>query len=196
MRNILVIALCAIAGLTAQAEVISLTLGIDVNSPYGISEPWVTIREGLLRLDYVESVANLPDRKSGTGEMRTKNGRVPDVDTLAKALRELGAGATLRGVEVTINAHIIKEGDHFLLKVSKTGETLRLAPLTKRIQRNALEITESERNAFARLVSHSEGGEVRITGPLRAHPDAGALQTLEVRIFELPGRSQNQTNHN
>ena len=193
MRNILAIA-CAMAGFATQAEVTSITLGLDVNSPYGISEPWVTIRDGLLRLDYIESVASAPDRKGATGELRTKNGRVPDVDALSTAIRELGAGATLRGVEATIVGDVVKEGSDLMLKVAITGETLRLAPLTKPVQRGA-GVSETERNAFVELTSRSgrDALKVRITGPLRARTSPGAPQSLEVRIFDLPGRTQNQT---
>jgi len=193
MRNILAIA-CAMAGFSTQAEVTSITLGLDVNSPYGISEPWVTIRDGLLRLDYIESVASAPDRKGATGELRTKNGRVPDVDALSTAIRELGAGATLRGVEATIVGDVAKQGGDLVLKVTTTGESLRLAPLTKPVQRGA-DVSETERNAFVELTSRSgrDALKVRITGPLRARTAPGAPQTLEVRIFDSPGRTQNQT---
>jgi hypothetical protein len=193
MRNILAI-VCAIAGFAAQAEVISITLGLDVNSPYGISEPWIAIREGLLRLDYVESVANAPDRKSATGELRTKNARVPDVDALSTAIRELGTGATLRGAEATIVGDVVKQGSDLVLKVTTTGESLRLAPLTKAVQRGA-DVSETERNAFVELTSRPgrDALKVRITGPLRARTAPGAPQTLEVRIFDSPGRTQNQT---
>ncbi len=182
------------AGFAAQGEVSSVTFGLDVNSPYGISEPWITIREGLLRLDYVESVANSPDRKSATGELRTKNGRVPDVELLGTAIRELGAGAKLRGVEATIAGDVVKQGGHLVLKVATTGESLHLAPLTIPVQRGA-SVSETERNAFAELTSRSSGDalKVRITGPLRARTTPGALQTLEVRVFDFPGRTQNQT---
>jgi len=193
MRNFLA-TVCAIAGFAAQAEVTSITLGLDVNSPYGISEPWITIREGLLRLDYVDSVASLPDRKSATGELRTKNGRVPDVDALSTAIRELGAGATLRGVEATVVGDVVNQRGDLLLKVATTGETLRLAPLTTPVQRGA-NLAETERNAFVELTSRSnrDALKVRITGPLRARASQGAPQTLEVRIFDFPGRNQNQT---
>jgi hypothetical protein len=193
MRNILAI-VCAIAGFAAQAEVISITLGLDVNSPYGISEPWITIREGLLRLDYVESVANVPDRKSATGGLRTKNNHVPDVDSLSTAIRELGAGATLRAVEATVVGDVVKQGGDVLLKIATTGETLGLAPLTKPVHRGA-DVRETERNAFVELTARSgrDALKVRITGPLRARTTPGAPQTLEVRIFDFPGRNQNQT---
>ena len=185
MKSLLT-AVCLVAGFAGQAEVISLTIGIDVNSPYGLSEPWVTIRDGLLRLDYVESVGNLPDRKTATGELRTKHGRVPDVAALAIAVRELGAGATLRGIEATVHGHLKKQGSDLLLKVSTTGETLRLAPLTKAIQRGA-DTPQAEREAFAKLSAqlNREPVEVRIIGPLRARAAPGAPQTLEVRTVDL-----------
>src|SRR5688572_1392952 len=191
MKKCLVLAFCMLASASAPAEVLSLTLGVDVNSPYGISEPWATIRAGLLRLEYIESVAELPDRKTATGEMRTKNGRVPDVEVLAKALRELGAGAKLRGVEATIDGKISKRGDELLVHVSKTGETLRLARFTKPVQRNS-DPKESETNAFVAVSSalSREVLEARITGPLRAPAAAGELQSLEVRKFDFPGRTQ------
>ena len=193
MRNILAM-VCAIAGFAAQAEVTSILLGLDVNSPYGISEPWVTIREGLLRLDYIDSVASLPDRKSATGELRTKNGRVPDVDALGTAVRELGAGATLRGVEATVVGDVVKQGDYFVLKVATTDEILRLAPFTTPVQRG-VSASETERNAFVELTSRSNRAplKLRITGPLRTRTAPGAPQTLEVRTFDFPGRNQNQT---
>ena len=193
IRNILAI-VSALAGFAARAEVTSITLGLDVNSPYGISEPWITIREGLLRLDYVESVASAPDRKGATGELRTKNGRVPDIDALSTAIRELGAGAALRGMEATVVGDVAKHGSDLVLKVTTTGETLRLAPLTKPVQRGA-DVNETERNAFAELASRSSGStlKVRITGPLRARGAPGEPQTLEVRLFDFPGRTQNQT---
>jgi hypothetical protein len=197
MKKLWAFAFCFLASVSASAEVLSLTLGIDVNSPYGISEPWATIRSGLLRLDYVKSVADLPDRKTATGEMRTKNGRVPDVEALGKELRDLGAGAKLRGVEATIDGKVSKRGDEVLLHVSKTGETLRLSPFTKPVQRG-IDAKESETSAFAGVSSALSRNvlEARITGPLRAPTAPGGLQTIEVRRFDFPGRAQNQTNQN
>src|SRR2546430_502954 len=95
---------------SARAQVHSLTLGINVNSPFGIGETWVTIREGLQRLDFVESVSAQPDKDASTGELRPKGGQLPDLDALAKALRDTGAGASLRGVEGTIEGELTKTG--------------------------------------------------------------------------------------
>src|SRR5262245_53210719 len=118
------------ATLAAQAQVQSLTLAIQVNSPYGIGEPWATIRDGLQRLEFVESISQQPDHKASTGEMRTRQGRLPDLDTLAQALRDTGAGASLLGVEASIDGELAAEGDHFILRLPGSTTVLRLAPLT------------------------------------------------------------------
>lgn len=195
MQRVCAFIFCVLVSASAPAEVLSLTLGLDVNSPYGISEPWATIRAGLLRLDYVDSVAELPDRKAATGEVRTKKGCVPDVAALAKSVSDLGAGAALRGVEAIVRGSVFRDGDQLVLKVSNTGESLRLAPLTKPVQRG-LQPDDSERSAFGALASRldREASEVRITGPLRARVAPGGLQTIEVRKFDFPGRNLNQTN--
>src|SRR6185503_10738904 len=61
-------ALFCCAALATHAQVQSLTLAIQVNSPYGIGEPWATIRDGLQRLEFVESMSQQPDHKASTGE--------------------------------------------------------------------------------------------------------------------------------
>lgn len=196
-KLLLVVMLGLAGGTTAFAEVLSVTLGIDVNSPYGISEPWVTIRNGLLRLDYVESVGALADRKTATGELRTKGGRLPQVEALALALRETGAGATLRGIEVTVRGQVVRRGEQFFFESSQTGEEVALASITQRVQLNTPPLSEQEKNAFADLTAHWKGAplEARITGPLRSQVAVAtnSPQRLEVRVFDLTGSAQNQT---
>jgi hypothetical protein len=201
VRCFLALALWILTPKANQAEVLSLTIGVDVNSPYGISEPWAIIREGLQRLDFVDSISALPDRKTATGELRTRHGRVPDVNALALALKEIGAGATLRGVEATAHGRIFKEHEHVYLKLSKTGDLLRLAPATTQVRRNTASAgsawIDAERDAFTKLMAHLKGEplEVRITGSLRAGDKAGSVnhQILEVRLFDLQGSAQKRT---
>jgi hypothetical protein len=182
---------------SAAAEVRSLTLGIDVNSPYGIGEPWAMIREGLLRLNDIESVSAQPDRKTATGEVRTKDGRVPDMDALAKSLREIGAGASLRGVEATVDGRLEKQGGQFLLRVSNTDQVLALEPVTQRIQlqpRKKLPepLTEAEQNAFQDLSAKWQGTpvDVRITGPITKR---GGKTVLAVRRFDYQANTARET---
>jgi hypothetical protein len=181
--------------MSAGAEVRSVTIGIDVNSPYGISEPWVIIREGLLRLDSIEFVAEQPDRKTATGELRTKEGRVPDIDALATSLRAIGAGASLRGVEATIDGRLDKQGDGFVLRVSKTDQVLGLESITQRVHlkgKAAEALTESEKDAFRSLTSTWRGQprDVRITGPLIKRTGHTALA---VRQFDFQGVTERET---
>jgi hypothetical protein len=200
--RILLVCCLLFAAAFGRAEVLSVTIGVDVNSPYGISEPWVIIREGLLRLDYIESVSSQPDRKSATGELRTKGGRVPDVEALAKGIREIGAGASLRGVEPTIDGDLEKQGGGFVLRVSKTGEVLPLAPVTNRVHLNGRKqpepLVDAETNAFTNLTAKWSGQpvSVHITGPL-AKPTgdsaAAGLQTLQVRVFDFQGGTAKET---
>ena len=183
--------LACLAATNALSQVHSLTLGIDVNSPYGIGEPWATIRGGLQRLDFVESVGAQPDRQTKTGELRTKGGLLPDLDVLAKAVRDTGAGATLRGVEGAIDGDFEKEGDDFVLRISGTKAVLRLKPLTQLVQRGQ-QPTDREKAAFQMLTAKWKGEPLRarVVGPLirsvegkdttRDRPVA-----LEVRKFEL-----------
>jgi hypothetical protein len=181
----------------ADAQVKSVTLGIDVNSPYGLGEPWVIIREGLLRLDYVESVSAQPDRKTGTGELRTKEGRVPDVDGLAKAVREIGAGASLRGLEIAVDGRLEKQADQFILRAGKTEEALVLEAITQRIQlqprkKSPEPLTEAEQNAFQTLTAKWQGKplDVRIIGPINKR---SGRTVLAVRSFDFQADTARET---
>jgi hypothetical protein len=186
---------CVCLAGSAVAQVRSITVGIDVNSPYGISEPWVMIREGLLRLENIEFVSAQPDRKTGTGEIRTKDGRVPDVDALAKAIRELGAGASLRGAEVIVDGILDKRGDQFVLRVAGTDQVLALEPATQRVELRT-SVSDADTKAFAELIkaSGSKPIAVRITGPLLKRSRAGQpAQAVQVRQFQFQGGNQGES---
>ena len=166
--------------LSALSQVRSLTLGIDVNSPYGLSEPWFTIRNALLRCEHFQSVAERPDRKAATAEVATKNGELPDIAKVQKVISESGAGATLRGLEATVEGELLQADGKWVLRIP--GKELSLKPLTVMVQheRNRPSLPKDEElNAYERLVAHRPK-RVRVTGPLRS---TGGL-SLEVRIFE------------
>src|SRR5687768_4714306 len=118
-----------------------------------------------------------------------RDGRVPDVSALARYLRECGAGATLRGVEATVDGWLAEENGALLLRVTGTGQTLRLAPLRRKVQWDVERsreqvIPERERTAFDRLRRQVPAlcPPVRVTGPL-VEGAAGQPHTLEVREF-------------
>ena len=163
-------------------QVISLTLGFDVNSPYGLSEPWYTIRNALLRSDDLEAVAERPDVKMATADAATKGGALPDLDKLQKTVTESGAGATLRGVEAIVEGELISQKGKLLLRVC--GKELALRPLTELVQQDRKKprpATAEELNAYERLLGKAdESRRWRVTGPLRWKSGLA----LEVRAFE------------
>jgi hypothetical protein len=182
--------LCLVAmPCAAFSQVHSLTLGFDVNSPYGLSEPWYTIRNGLLRSDDLQTVAERPDVKTATAEATTKGGQLPDLRKLQKAVIESGAGASLRGVEATIEGELVSAGDKWMLRV--TGKEISLQPLTELVQQERKRprpATAEELGAFERLArSPNQGKRWRVTGPLRSQ----SALIMEVRIFEKPKRQNN-----
>jgi hypothetical protein len=145
----------------------------------------------LQRLDFVESVGAQPDRQTKTGELRPRGGLLPDLDVLAKAVRDTGAGATLRGVEGAIDGDVEKEGGEFVLRISGTRTVLRLKPLTQLVQHRQ-QPTDGEKAAFETLAAKWKGQRlpVRVVGPLVKDDegkDAAEARTLalEVRKFEL-----------
>ena len=113
-------------------------------------------------------------------------------------MRSVGAPFSLRGVEAEVLGSLSGSKDAPILTISRTGERLHLAPLTRMVQwdaeeRRAARARRSERRAFARLMARWDGSpaEIRIIGPLRGER-AGALPRLEVRRYRaaLPRRAR------
>ena len=145
------------------------------------------VREGLARLEGVESISERCNRQAGTGELRLKNGRLVDPQSLAKQIADVGVGARLRGLEATIDGVLEKKGGKAVLRVAKSNEILELAPLTTKVQIDAVKSkkpeppAKQEKEAYKKLRARAkdEPQAVRITGPLRAG------NKIEVRTFEL-----------
>jgi len=147
----------------------------------------VPVREGLARLEGVESISERCNRQAGTGELRLKNGRLVDPQSLAKQIADIGVGARLRGLEATIDGALEKKDGKAVLRVAKSNEILELAPLTTKVQIDAVKSKKpepagkDERQAYKKLRARAKDQPqaVRITGPLRAG------NKIEVRTFEL-----------
>jgi hypothetical protein len=150
----------------------------------------VPVREGLARLEGVESIGPRPNLKEGTCELRMKNGRLLDPQVFSKFIYDIRVGARLRGLEATVKGSLQKQGDHFVLRIAGSDDVLRLAPLERKIQQDTakktpLPPTRSESNAARNLLAQWKGKplSVQITGPLVRIEGKGL--TLEVRQFEL-----------
>ena len=150
------------------------------------------VREGLARLEGVESVSERCNRHAGTGELRLRNGRLVDPETLAQQIADIRVGARLRGLEATIDGHIEKQRGKPVFRVSKSNEILQLSPLTTKVQIDAVKTkrvqppTLEEKRAYKALLAKlkAEPSPARITGPLR-HTSSAKPLILEVRAFEL-----------
>ena len=151
------------------------------------------VREGLARLEGVDSISEKCDRRAGTGELRLRDGRLVNPNTLAEQIRDIRVGARLRGLEATVDGVLEEIQGKAHLRVGGTKELLTLAALTEKVQidainKKALTPTREERSAFETLMAKrkSNSRRVRITGPLRKLEKSERL-ILEVREFaDLP----------
>ena len=116
---------------------------------------------------------------------------LPDVSAIDRQLGELRLGATLRGVEATVEGVLSREGDSLILRISGTDSAIRLAPLTAKVQWNLDKkrghpLTRAEKTAFTRLRNQRVGERVEVVGPLdmRAGADASSLQVRSYRILK------------
>lgn len=152
------------------------------------------VREGLARLEGVESISERCDRRSGTGELRMRDGRLVDPKVLAEQILNIGVGARLRGLEARVSGNLKKrEGELFLDLGGKTNQLLRLRPLTRKIQivdgdqKKLATPTEAEVAAYSKLLA-SKHTSVRVSGTVTNDEKGQVL--LEVREFSVqPVRS-------
>ena len=179
------------AATPARAQIRSYTVGLDVNCPYGLTECWALMREGLEAIDTVAAVSPRPDAVRGTFEMRAKDPGLVNPQLLATNIFLMGVGARLRGLELTADGTLEKRDSQFLLRIDGVKVPLPLAALREKIQMNnpkkrREDISETERTAYQTLVAQATNApaRVRITGPL-AKPAAAAEPVLEVRTFEF-----------
>ena len=148
------------------------------------------IREGLARLEGVESISPRPDVKAGTCELRLKGGRLFTPGFFSQTVYDIRVGARLRGIEATVSGVLEKQGRQWFLRIGGQDELVRLAPLKVKVQldvsrKKPQATTKAEAKAFRKLVSAGTKtpGPVQITGPLREIKDEGLV--LEVRHFDL-----------
>jgi hypothetical protein len=129
--------------------------------------------------------------KTETAQLRTKGGRLPDRGAIVRAITDAGVGGRLRGIEATIDGWVVKEGTSLHLRFANESATLRLTPLTSKVQWDVKQKrhespTKEEARAHSQLEQHWKGQpfKVRIVGPLWM--EKGARQpVLEVRQFVI-----------
>lgn len=190
MKSSIFIYCFAIAVQNMFGQVREVTLGVDINCRSGLSECYVMVGKGLIRLDGVVKVAERPSNALRTCVIETRDGQLLEPDAVAQQLRSLQIGARLRALEATVDGSAQLSGKDLLLQVpGVSGRTVRLQALTGKVQwdekRDAPEIiTQTEKRAYATLIERvrSSSVPVRVTGPIRESKEG---LVLEVRDFEL-----------
>lgn len=189
-RTLVPLSLGLLSALTARAENVFI-VGIDSRCLYGLVACWPEVREPLTKVPGFKSVSQRVDPTAWTCEVRTRDGRAPDFAKIEQTLRAgIGEQFSLRGIEAKVSGTMRKSGNDFIVRLSGSGQVLKLAGLTRKVQwdphlKADHAITDAERGAFDALRGRWRGKArtVQLTGPLRAAQPGEAYPTLEVRTF-------------
>ena len=165
------------------------TLGIDVNGPYGLGEPWLALRAALQGLRGVEAVAEHPDLRSTTMRLRLRHSLLPDLHDFAEAVSSAAVGASLRGVEITFDGSLLETDRQLALQAKGAAAVVPLAPMTGRVGCDPANPgdpypTLAETKAFDALRAEWKSGPrlVRIIGRCVQRPNTRAW-LVEVRRY-------------
>jgi hypothetical protein len=121
--------------------------------------------------------------------LTTREERLPNLEMLSRAIRAVGDPFRVRGVEATVDGHLVDEGGRLALRLSSSRDLLRLAPLGHKVQwdrrlNREQATTRQERSAYARLARGRRflRRRLRVVGPLVA-TKGGKATVLQVRQF-------------
>jgi hypothetical protein len=114
---------------------------------------------------------------------------LPDPVLVSRHLESERIGATLRGLEITADGTLERASGELVLRLSGTGETVRLRPVRKSVfwnvaRKRARKLSDEERSACSRLQSEwrDRAVPVRVVGPLTWDAEKSE-RVLEVRSF-------------
>ena len=148
------------------------------------------LREGLARLEGVESISERPNVQHATCELRTTNGMLLDPLVLSNHIFNIRIGARLRGLEAIVDGSVEWQKDKLLLRVEGTNAVLQLSALERRVElqpgkKIPLAPARRELSAFEQLCkSVKSAASVRIIGPLFKTTGDTPL-VLQVREFQI-----------
>lgn len=174
---------------SADAQVISVVVGVTPTCPYGIAACWAGAYEGLGRMQGVTSVATNPDTYNCVGQVHVKDGGLPDIGKWAEEFKAVvGEVYIFRGVEATMEGSVEQKEGQLVLRVPGIAQPVTLAKLDHKLQWNfkkgaARQPEPDEREAYQQLTGLVKTGtaiKARVTGPLRV---SGNEMVLEVREF-------------
>ncbi len=112
--------------------------------------------------------------KTWTCRLVTAGGGLPDMDSLTRAVREVGHQFWVRGAELIVDGVMVNQGGRPAVRIDGGGEIVVLASLSRKIQWDTENNTEEavepeERTTYERLAARWRGDpcRVRVVGPLR-----------------------------
>jgi hypothetical protein len=82
----------------------------------------------------VQTVSDRLSAAAWTAEIVMRDGRLPDLQRFARAVRSVGEPFTLRGIEITIEGTLVEEAGRVTLRIPGTGQVIELAPLQHKVQ--------------------------------------------------------------
>lgn len=175
---------------TAQAQVASrITVGVTPTCPYGILACAGAAHEALGTLEGVESVTTVPDSYNCTFEVEMKTAGLPHSDRWKDQFKAVvGEVFVFRGVEITVDGKLSRQGDQLVLHVPGLETPIRVTTLEHKLQWNfrkqAFRQPEpAESTACQQLTAEASKNDamfVQIVGPFRFEKD---IPVIEVREY-------------
>lgn len=179
----------------ALAQVQSFAIGLTPSCPYP-QGCWSAAPEALGRMNLGKISAH-PDYYNWMVTIYPKDAKLPDVEQLRSQFKKFAHEAVgFRGVEVTMGATVVADGNGLALVYPGQERKLRAAPLQHKLhwnlgKHNYRQPEPDEANAFESLkaAQRSSGAEplrVIVTGPLVPDADADKLEIREFTVLNQP----------
>ncbi len=133
---IILVSLGLFASSAMQAGVVEVFVGITPTCPDGgMDTCFRPTIPALRQLDGVSTVADTPDSYNCTAQVWIDHSRLPDVKKWQEHFRSLvGDRIAFRGIEVTVEGALAKEGETLVLKSEGLQQPLPLATLQHKLQ--------------------------------------------------------------
>ncbi|OAI57715.1 hypothetical protein AYO47_01605 [Planctomyces sp. SCGC AG-212-M04] len=168
-----------------------IVVGVTPTCPYGILACSGAAHEALGKMEGVEAVTSVPDSYNCTFELQRNQPGLPPNEKWKEQFRAVGGDVfVFRGVEITVDGQLRRQGDDWILQVPGEPVPLRVALLEHKLQWNFRKRTSrqpepDERAAYQELcqLASKEAICVQITGPFRW---ADQVPVIEVREYYFP----------
>jgi len=169
-----------------------VVVGLTPTCPYGLATCWGGASTGLRQLDGVDVVRPIADNAASVAFLYLDHDGLPDIENWpTQFARSTNGSYGWRGVEVTIDGLVERDGDRLIMPGDANRERVILAALRPEAKvqlylENGVRrpLPEQERAAYGNLAARLQNApgpmSAKVTGPLQK-TDAGFV--LQVREF-------------